>query len=64
MEELFHVQQWALCNRRTDAAGFEAVRLGLGDGGEADAVLEGDAVYPVTVLEMKDTQYQISDERV
>jgi hypothetical protein len=36
--------------------------LGLGDRGEADAVLEGDAVYPVAVLKMKDTQYQITNE--
>ena len=51
-------------HRRANPAGFEAVGLGLGDGGEADAVLEGDAIYPVAVLEMKDTQYQITNERV
>ena len=53
-----------LCNRRTDAAGFEAVGLGFGDGGEADAVLQGDAVDPVAVLEVKDTQDQITNERI
>ncbi len=33
-----------------DAAGFEAVGLGFGYGGEADAVLQRDAVDPVAVL--------------
>lgn len=51
-------------NWRTDATGFEAVGLGLGDGGEADAVLEGDAVDPVAVLKVKDTQDHIAHERI
>ena len=38
--------------------------LGLGDGGEADAVLEGDAVDPVALLKVKDTEHEVSNERI
>ena len=47
-----------------DVAGFEAVGSGFGGGGEADAVLEGDGVDPVTLLQMKNSQHQISDNRI
>ena len=42
--------------------GFEAVRFGFGGGGEADAVLEGDAVDPVAVLQMENSQHEIPDD--
>ena len=38
--------------------------FGVGGGGEADAVLEGDGVDPVAVSEMENTQHQISDKRI
>ena len=51
-------------SRRTDPAGFEAVGLGLGHGREADAVFERDAVDPVAVLEVENSQHQISHDGV
>ena len=35
--------------------------FGLGGGGEADAVLEGDGVDPMAVLQMENSQDEISD---
>ena len=51
-------------SRGADAAGFEAVGFGVGGGGEADAVFEGDGVDPVTVPKMENAQHQISDKRI
>ena len=38
--------------------------FGLGGGGEADSVLLRDAVDPVAVLEMENTQHEIADKRI
>ena len=38
--------------------------LGLGYGGEADAVLERDAIDPVAVLEVKDAEHHIPNKGV
>lgn len=51
-------------SRGTNAAGFEAVGFGLGGGGEADAVLEGDGVDPVAAAQMENAQDEIPDNRI
>lgn len=57
-------EEVTLRSRGADAAGFEAVGFGFGGGWEGDAVLLRDAVDPVAVLQMKNTQHEIPDERV
>ena len=38
--------------------------FGVGGGGEADAVLEGDRVDPVAGFQMENAQHKISDKRI
>ena len=51
-------------SRGADAAGFEAVGFGVGGGGEADAVFDGDAVDPVAGFQMENAEHEISDKRI